>query len=341
MTIVDIARRAGVSKSTVSLVLKDSPLVRNETRATVRAAMDELGYVYNRGAASLRHARSNIVGMVINDLMNPFFAELAVGIERALQNSGFIPFIANTSENPIRQAQVFRSMQEHGASGIILCPAIGTDAEALGEFSAARIPVVLAMRRIAGASVSSVAPDNRAGAARAVEHLARLGHERIAFLGGFDRMSAHRERLGGYRDGLVRAGLVQDSGLEIEALPTKAGGAGAMAQILRLADPPSAALCFNDIVAIGAVYELARVGRTAGVDFGIIGFDDIAEAEHLSPPLTTVAVDTFGLGERAASLLLRQIAANEPRVENYVGDARLIIRESCGAAASGQGRSFE
>jgi LacI family transcriptional regulator len=102
--------------------------------------------------------------------------------------------------------------------------------------------------------------------------------------------------------------------------------------VLGRTDPTTAALCFNDIVAIGAVHGLTRAGRSAGVDFGIVGFDDIAEAQHLSPPLTTVAVDTFGLGERAAGLLLRQIAAGEIRVEDYVGEARLVIRESCGAA---------
>jgi LacI family transcriptional regulator len=294
--------------------------------------MDELGYVYNRGAASLRRAHSNIVGMVINDLMNPFFAELAVGIERALQNSDFIPFIANTSENPVRQAQVFRSMQEHGAAGIILCPAVGTDAMALEEFSTARIPVVLAMRRLPQATVSSVTPDNRGGAARAVEHLARLGHRRIAFLGGYARMSAYRERLEGYRDGLARSDLTADHALEVEAPPTKAGGVAAIGQVLNLAEPPTAALCFNDIVAIGAVHGLTKAGRSAGPSFGIVGFDDIAEAQHLSPPLTTVAVDTFGLGERAASMLLRQIVSQEQRVENYVGEARLVVRESCGAA---------
>jgi LacI family transcriptional regulator len=225
-------------------------------------------------------------------------------------------------------------MQEHGAAGVILCPAVGTDVAGLEELAKTGVPVVLAMRRLADAPVSSVTPDNRGGAARAVQHLARLGHRRIAFLGGYARMSAHRERLEGYRDGLIRSGLPVDPALEIEAAPTKAGGTIAVEQVLGLAEPATAVLCFNDIVAIGAVHALARAGRTAGVDFGVVGFDDIAEAQHMSPPLTTVAVDTFGLGERAASLLLHQIVAGESKVENYVGDARLIVRESCGAGRS-------
>jgi len=330
-TIIDIAERAGVSKSTVSLVVSGSPLVKPETRARVEAAIGELGYVYNRGAASLRKSRTNIVGMVINDLMNPFFAELAVGIERALQGSDHIPFIANTSENPARQAQVFRSMREHGATGIIVCPAVGTDADALREITAAGVPVVLAMRRVPGAEVSAVVPDNRAGGARAAEHLLRLGHRRFAFLGGFSRMSAFRERSKGFIDAIARAGIATEASVVIEAPPTKAGGVTALLQALTRPEPPTAVLCFNDIVAIGAVHALAQRGLRAGRDVAVVGFDNIAEAEHVAPALTTVAVDSIGLGERAARMLLKQIESGSPRVETYVGEARLVVRESCGA----------
>src|ERR1700722_11668659 len=287
VTIIDIANRAGVSKSTVSLVISGSPLVKAETRRRVEAVVDELGYVYNRGAANLRTARSNIVGMVINDLTNPFFAELAVGIEGALQGSDYIPVIANTGENLIRQAQVFRTMREHNAAGVILCPAGGTDSAALTEITSAGISIVLAMRRVSGAAVSAVVPDNRDGAVRAVEHLARLGHRNLAFLGGVAAMSAFAERSGGFVDGVARAGLFLSPDAIIEAPPTKAGGAAAMNHALSLPFRPTAALCFNDIVAIGAVHALSRRGRQAGVDFAIVGFDDIAEAAQMSPPLTT------------------------------------------------------
>jgi LacI family transcriptional regulator len=332
ITIIDIAERAGVSKSTVSLVISGSPLVKAETREAVQRVIDELGYVYNRGAANLRTARSNIVGMVINDLTNPFFAELAVGIEGALQGSDYIPVIANTGESLVRQAQVFRTMREHNAAGIIVCPAGGTDEAALAEIASAGIPIVLAMRRVPGAEVSAVVPNNRDGAMRAVEHLVRLGHRRFAFLGGVGSMSAFGERSKGFADGLERAGLALRPEDIIEAPPTKAGGAAAMNHALSLPARPTAALCFNDIVAIGAVHALSRRGLTAGEDFAIVGFDDIAEAAQMSPPLTTVAVDATGLGERAARMLLRQIEIGAPRVETYVGEARLIVRDSCGAS---------
>ncbi len=331
ITIIDIAKRAEVSKSTVSLVISGSPLVKAETRRRVREVIDELGYVYNRGAANLRTARSDIVGMVINDLTNPFFAELAVGIEGALHGSDYIPVIANTGENLVRQAQVFRTMREHNAAGVILCPAGGTDAAGLAEIASVGIPIVLAMRRVPGAQVSVVAPNNRDGAMRAVEHLVRLGHRRLAFFGGVAAMSAFGERSGGFAEGVERAGLALPPDYVIEAPPNKAGGAAAMNRALSLPLRPTAALCFNDIVAIGAVHALSRHGLKAGEDFAIVGFDDIAEAAQMAPPLTTVAVDATGLGERAARMLLRQIDSGAPRVETYIGEARLIVRESCGA----------
>src|SRR3954466_11377047 len=129
VTMIEIAKAAGVSKSTVSLVRQGSTLVKGETRQRVHEGMSRLGYVYHRGAANLRRSSSDVVGMVINDLTNPFFAELAVGIERGLQAAGYMPFLANTDENPVRQAQVVKAMREHGAGGFVLCPAIGTDQE--------------------------------------------------------------------------------------------------------------------------------------------------------------------------------------------------------------------
>src|SRR5215469_10183721 len=131
VTIVDVARRAGVSKSTVSLVLGGSSLVADATRERVTASMAELGYIYHRGAATLRGAKSGVLGMVINDLSNPFYVELAIGIEHACQGAGFIPFLANSAEDPVRQQEVIRSMREHGAAGWVLAPAIGTSSSEL------------------------------------------------------------------------------------------------------------------------------------------------------------------------------------------------------------------
>ncbi len=332
VTIIDIAEVAGVSKSTVSLVLKASPLVKAETRERVQRAMEDMGYVYNRGAASLRKASSSVVGMVINDLSNPFFAELAIGIEQALQHSGYIPYLAHTAESVTRQAEVVRSMREHGAAGIILCPALGTDAAELADLSVPGLPIVLAIRRIAGARLSSVTSDSVGGARRATQHLISLGHRRIAFVGGAGAMVVRQGRFAGYQEALQAADIPYDTALTVESMPTKDGGFQAMMTILDRSDslaPVTAAVCFNDVVAIGAMLAINRRGLQVGRDISVVGFDDTAEAQHVSPPLTTIAVDPAGLGKAAAGMLLRHIADPDPKFENYVGEARLVIRESC------------
>ena len=331
VTIVDIARASGVSKSTVSLVLRGSSLVRPKTREKVQGAIEELGYVYNRGAANLRRAHSNIVGMVINDLTNPFFAELAVGIERIFQAAGYLPLIANTAENPLRQSEVLKSMREQGVAGLIICPARGTSPDSLCAFARHGIPVVLAMRRLAGGGLASVAPDSRLGAREASAHLVALGHRRIAFFGGYADMVVHGERCGGYLDALAAAGLARDDALIIEGPPDRDGGLAALDRCLGLPDPPTAALCFNDVVAFGVLLGLKKRGLEPGRDFAVIGFDDLAEAKHTVPALTTVAVDSFGLGERAAQSALKMIQSQKPHAEHYAGTVQLVVRESCGS----------
>lgn len=338
VTMIDIARAAGVSKSTVSLVLQGSPLVKAETKDKVNAAIEALGYVYNRGAAMLRSSRTNIVGMVINDLANPFFAELAVGIERVFQTAGYIPFIANTAENPVRQREVLRSMREHDIAGLIICPARGTTTADLEPFVTRGCPVLLAMRRLAGLRVATVVPDNLRGARRATEHLIALGHERIAFIGGYGDMIAQNERAGGFRAAMEAARLPVGRGMIVEGAPNRETGEAAVDRLLERAEPATAALCFNDVVAFGVMDGLAARGLTAGRDFGLVGFDDVREARHTHPPLTTVAVDSGALGERAAHAMLRMVHG-DARAEDFVGDVQLVVRESCGAPAGRKKRS--
>ncbi len=224
VTIVDVARRAGVSKSTVSLVLSGSDLVAPKTRDRVSRAMRALGYVYHRGAASLRAASSDFVGMVISDLNNPFFAELAAGIEEALYHLGFTPILANTNENPERQAQVLRSLREHNVAGVIICPARGSDAWTVAQQWPDAIPAVITTRRMVGSPLPYIGPDNFNGARQAVQHLLRLGHRRVGFLGGDGAMTTQQERVSGWREGLNAGGLAADSSLIIESAPTRVGG---------------------------------------------------------------------------------------------------------------------
>jgi LacI family transcriptional regulator len=329
-TIVDIARAAGVSKSTVSLVLKGSPLVKPETRERVERVIEQFGYVYNRGAANLRTATSHFVGMVISDLTNPFFAELAVGIEDALYRLGFVPILANTNEDLERQQQVLRSLREHGVAGIVMSPARGTDAWSLSQPGGRSIPTVITMRRILGSPLPYVGPDNRAGSREAVAHLIAQGHRRIAFLGGDSTMTTQHERLEGYRDALLEAGIPFEPALVLETMPTREGGRQGIERGLAMPRPPTAFTCYNDIVAMGATRALAMRGIRPGKEIAVVGFDDIAEAEHNAPPLTTVNADTRAMGARAAQSLLALIQGGDPANLSYTGETRLVVRESSG-----------
>ena len=329
-TIVDVARVAGVSKSTVSLVLSGSPLVAAATRERVGEAMLALGYIYHRGAATLRGAKPGVIGMVINDLSNPFFVELAIGIEEACQSGAYVPFLANTVENPARQLQVVRSMREHGAAGLVLSPAIGAQVAELRALVAG-MPVVQVMRRLPGLRASLVAPENAEGARRATAHLIGLGHRRIAFVGGLTSMIVREERLAGYRRALEEAGLSPDPACELESPINSSGGAAVAAQLRAGARAATAALCFNDVVAIGLIRAFAAAGVAVGRDFGVVGFDDIDEARHMYPALTSVAVNGRDLGARAAQLLMSHLAGGPFEPETVLRPTTLIVRASCGA----------
>lgn len=330
-SIVDIARAAGVSKSTVSLVLQKSPLVSETTREKVNAHIKELGYIYNRGAANLRQSKSKIVGIVVNDLTNSFFAELAVGMDMVVQSAGYVQFLAHSGESVDRQREVIASMRENGIAGLILSPARGTEASDIKALVGGDIPVVVVVRNLPGAKVSTLLSDNYAGAKAAVRHLISLGHSRVAFMGGFQDTAVFGERLRGYRDALQDAGIAAEEKYTIHSAPSRAGGVVALERLMTIPERPTAALCLNDAVAFGVCDGLRAHGLEPGKSFAIIGFDDVIEAKTAVPALTTVSVDPQGMGQRAAQLLLKQINSGQRDQEAITTSVRLVVRQSCGA----------
>jgi len=334
-TVLDIARQAGVSRATVSLVLRGSERIKPETAEKVRKAMKEVGYVYNRAAANLRSARTNFVGMVMSDLKNPFFSELAVGIEDSLYRLGLTPILANTNDDLARQRQVLQSMLEYGVLGVILSPARATDASHLSLPPTAP-PVILAMRKIEGCDLPYVGQDNANGARKATEHLIALGHRRIAFFGGDQSITTRQERYHGYCRALTAAGLPVLPELLFETEVSRDGGGEAMARALESSAKPTAAVCYNDIIAIGATRTLAMRGLKAGEDFAIVGFDNLSEAKDNSPPLTTIDAETMAMGGRAAQILIGLLDGPSSTVPTAItGGSHLVVRKSCGARGAG------
>ncbi len=328
VTITDIAQAAGVSKSTVSLVLQDSPLIRSQTATRVREAAERLGYVYNRRAAELRRKSSNIIGIVINDLANPFFAELLVGMERRLAQDGYVCLMAHTDERLDLQQRVLASMREQHAAGIILCPVFGTPASVPAAIEGWGIPLLVVIRPLANGRHDFAGADNQKGTRIATEHLIAQGHERIAFLGRAGVGPVYERRLAGYKSAMRKHKLPIDPAWIIDVPPTRAGGREGIWRVLELPRPPRAAVCYNDVVAFGALSGLGEKGLMAGRDFALIGFDGVAATEHSNPPLSTMDVEPGALGTAAAQILLRRIQEPASASVRYLAAPRLVVRQS-------------
>jgi LacI family transcriptional regulator len=329
VTLHDLARHAGVSRATVSLVLRKSPLVADKTRAAVLESVRALGYVYNRGAANLRTQRSHTIGVSINEITNPYFTELTAAIQRAFLNHGRTVFIANSEEDPARQDQFIATMREYNADGLAICPSRGTSRETLRRLKAQGVACVLVSRDIAGSGLDYAGHANEAGMCEAVEHLIGLGHRRIAMIGGNDLVSTGRERRAGHRKALELHGIAVDPRLVVEGdAATRSFGAATVKHLLTLDEPPTAAVCFNDVIAFGVMLGLRQVGKEPGCDFAVVGYDDLAEAELWMPALSTVRNDTVALGAAAAQLLLDRIEAPDAPARRIVLAPKLILRES-------------
>jgi LacI family transcriptional regulator len=340
-TITDIAAAAKVSKSTVSLVLQGSPLIKAETAARVREVADALGYVYNRGAADLRRRASNMIGTVINDLTNPFFAELLVGLERRLADAGYVTLMAHTGEDLQTQERVLASMREYYAAGLILCPAFDTPPAVLQQIRSWHIPVLIVVRPVGDESFDFAGSDNEAGTFAATNHLAERGHRRIAFLGRVGGGPVYELRRRGFARAMRDHGLTIEDEWLIDIPPTREGGRAGIRQALTLHSRPTGAICYNDIVAFGALSELGERGLSAGRDFSIVGFDGIADGAHSNPPLTTVSVDPPRLGESAAQLLLTRLREPSSPPLRYLAQPQLIVRQSSGWAEGARATTVE
>jgi len=332
ITIRHIAERARVSVSTVSLVLRESPLVKEETRERVQKAAAEIGYVYNRSAASLRSRQTGVVGLCVNDLTNPYFAEMVAGIERALYALGRTVLMADAQEDPARQFGFLEKMREYSADGLLLCPAHAIQGARLADLvRTAGIPCVLVSRDLPGSGLDYAGYDHRHGMRLAVDHLIASGHRRIALLGGSHSTWVGSERIKGYRQALAGAGLPHDPALEVEGPLTRQDGMRIIDRVLSQERPPTAAACANDVFAFGVMLGLRRRGLEAGRDFAVTGNDDIAEASLWTPSLTTVATDFEVIGREAVRLLLQRIKDPALPTQRLVLPVHLEVRHSSNA----------
>jgi LacI family transcriptional regulator len=330
ITLTDVAADAGVSKATVSLVLRESPLVADTTRARVQASMARLGYVYHRGAASLRSRRSHTVGLVVTEVSNPFFAEFTVGAEAALGEAGIVVLLGHNYESTSKQASLIHVMQEYGVDGLLLTPANLTTAEDLAPLLAAQVPHLLVTRYVDGHAAPYVGADNVAGARLVTEHILGHGVKRLAFLGGPDASSARKERRRGVEMAIAQHSRRLPKPVDVPTPASRQAGYDAATKLLSARNRPEAIICYNDVVAFGVLLACGRQGVTVGQDIVVTGFDDITEAALQHPGLTTVGLNPRDLGKRAAHLLLQQIDDPHRKLPDDISDPPLVIRGSCG-----------
>ncbi|MEK4014975.1 LacI family DNA-binding transcriptional regulator [Peribacillus sp. FSL M8-0224] len=328
VTLQQVAKHAGVSTSTASLIVRNNPRISEATRKKVLKSMHELGYVYDRIAANLRSQSSDTVGIIITDISNTFFSEFLIGVHDALDEVGYTVLLGTTFDSVAKQDHLLSTMMEHRVGGLILCPVSESSQETIERLNEIDTPMVLAVRELPGVNSDYVGIDYPEGARIAVDHLLGKGHKRIALLGGIKESSTWIERMEGYREALSRAGLEVDESLVIDSAPTREGGLEAVLKVLENPNPPTAIFCFSDLIAFGVMQGLMMKGITPGKDMDIVGFDNVPVAEIYHPPLTTISSFPRRIGKEAANLLYQQMDKIEREQQRIILNPELIIRES-------------
>ena len=325
-TLDDIAAVAGVSRATVSLVVRGSPLVADTTRTRVEQVMADLDYVRDIGAARLRNNSSRTIGLIVPNLVNPFFTEFLSGVEQVMGQQDRVVLLANSEDDPQRQDDILQRFRGHGVDGVILCPAEGTDVGLPARMQRWRLPVVQALREVGRAQTDYAGADYVVGMCMALRHLVDQGHERVAFLSVRARTSAREERLLGFATALAETRAV-NAGI-VEADLTWEGAALAANAVLALPSQPTAVLCFNDVLAAGLMLGLRRANRRPGQDMAVVGLDDLPLAELTFPPLTSIAMCPARIGVEAARLLARRLVEPEAKTERFIQTPQIVIRQS-------------
>ena len=319
----DVARHAGVSVGTVSNVLNRPDAVAASTRERVEAAMVELGFVRNASARQLRAGRSQTVGAILMDLSNPFYTELARGIEDRLAQDDQTLMLCSSDEDAEREGRYLRLFAEQGVRGVLVTP-FSTTKDRLKQLARLGIPSVLMDAR--STKISSVGVDNVAGAKAAVSHLLEQGHRRIGFVNGPLEIQQCRDRAQGAADAVTEAGFDPDAVLVTRVVDPMTADQGqiALTGLLDEATGITAVFCVNDIVALGVMRELRLRQMAIPEEMAVVGYDDIHFAAELMTPLTSVRQPMHQLGWTAVDLLLTK----PDEIEHVQLTPELIVRQS-------------
>jgi LacI family transcriptional regulator len=337
-TISDVAKRAGVSPVTVSRVINNAGNVSAATREKVERAVDELGYVPNVMARSLRSKRTHALALMVSDVTNPFWTTVARGVEDAARSHGYSVFLCNTDENPVKQQRYIDVLVGQRVDGVVIAP-YDSDIRNLSKLRERDIPTVIVDRRVEGWDVDSVYGDSLSGAKAVVQHLINLGHRRIAMLSGPMNASTAEDRLAGYRMALAEAGISLNPRLIRQGEYRITSGEELTHQMLDEGLDPSAIFAANNAIAMGVIQALVARGLRIPQDIALVCFDDLPYVSLLFPFLTVVVQPAYDMGVNAAQLLLSRLDSEvslQPR--HVVLPTRLLVRHSCGSRMQDLGR---
>jgi len=331
-TIREVAKRAGVSVTTVSHALSGKRTVAEQTRVRVLEVIAELEYRPNVAASSLRTGLSNAMALIVPDIANPFFAELARGVEDEAQKRGWSVFLCNTSLQPEREADYVARCLAGGVDGVIYCATYveSSHVARLRDEVSRRLPVVVCDERIDG-MIGGVFSDNYGGGRLAAKHLLAAGRQHLVVIGGPSDLPTARERVAGFCAAAADEGVIIPDECITWTDYRMDAGAAAMADLLHAHHDLDGVFAADDLLAIGAMRQLASAGRTVPDDVAVCGFDDVNLASLVSPSLTSVRQRIHDLGAEAATMMLSHVLDGEPLSETVL-PVELVIRESTGTS---------
>ncbi len=328
VTMKDIAEKAGVSVNTVSRVLNNKPDISKETREKILRIAKELGYIKNITASSLRSNQTKIVGVILEDITNLFFAEVMKGMEAAARKYGYQLLLMNTGTDPKKQREAIQTLLERRVEGILITPTEDglSDFERLSHIN---VPAVIVGRHIERLQLDEIHSDEVKGGYLATKHLLLRGRKKILFINSVPENSAARMREEGYRKALREANVhLPEDYIIVSSEPNMEAGYDAVLKAIEKKLDFDGIFCYNDMFAFGAMRALEELGKRVPQDVAVVGYDDVAFASYYRPALTTIRINKFGMGFEAFKLLLQRLTGRRKKPKRVVLDVELIVRES-------------